>query len=47
MKDSSSSQIILKSIQREYRTVFWSRDPGGTPHMKGVAMLIGNFELNP
>ena len=21
--------------------------PGGTPHMKGVAMLVGNFELNP
>ena len=23
-------------------------DPGeGTPHMKGVGMLVGNFELNP
>ena len=21
--------------------------PGGTPHMKGVEMLVGNFELNP
>ena len=21
--------------------------PGGTPHIKGVGMLIGNFELNP
>ena len=21
--------------------------PGGTPHMKGVRMLVGNFELNP
>ena len=20
---------------------------GGTPHMKGLAMLVGNFELNP
>ena len=20
---------------------------GGTPHIKGVGMLIGNFELNP
>ena len=20
--------------------------PGGTPHMKGVGMLVGNFELN-
>ena len=20
---------------------------GGTPHMKGVEMLVGNFELNP
>ena len=21
--------------------------PGGTPHMKGVRMLVGNFELDP
>ena len=21
--------------------------PEGTPHMKGVGMLVGNFELNP
>ena len=21
--------------------------PGGTPHIKGVEMLVGNFELNP
>ena len=21
--------------------------PGGTPHMKGVGVLIGNFERNP
>ena len=20
---------------------------GGTPHMKGVGMLVGNFEFNP
>ena len=20
---------------------------GGTPHMKGVGMIVGNFELNP
>ena len=24
-----------------------SFNPGGTPHMKGVGMLVGNFELNP
>ena len=23
------------------------RSPGGTSHMKGVGMLVGNFELNP
>ena len=23
------------------------RGGGGTPHMKGVGMLVGNFELNP
>ena len=22
-------------------------NPGGTPHMKGAGMLVGNFELNP
>ena len=22
-------------------------EPGGTPHMKGVGILVGNFELNP
>ena len=21
--------------------------PGGTPHMKGVGMFVGNFEFNP
>ena len=21
--------------------------PGGTPHMKGVGMLVGKFEINP
>ena len=25
----------------------YTRGGGGTPHMKGVGMLIGNFELNP
>ena len=25
---------------------FRIRAPGGTPHMKGVGMLVGNFELN-
>ena len=24
-----------------------SRGGGETPHMKGVGMLVGNFELNP
>ena len=22
-------------------------EPGGTPHMKGVGLLVGNFVLNP
>ena len=22
-------------------------ESGGTPHMKGVGILVGNFELNP
>ena len=25
----------------------WAGGGGGTPHMKGVGMLVGNFELNP
>ena len=28
--------------------VRWKSSPGGgAPHMKGVGMLVGNFELNP
>ena len=26
---------------------FLGRKPGGTPHMKGVGMLVENFEWNP
>ena len=26
---------------------FHAGGEGGTPHMKGVGMLVGNFELNP
>ena len=28
---------------------YWDEFPGGlgTPHMKGVGMLVGNFEWNP
>ena len=24
-----------------------NNNPGGIPHMKGMGMLVGNFELNP
>ena len=31
-----------------FSTTLIENDPrGGTPHMKGVGMLVGNFELNP
>ena len=35
---SDSDEII------SYKAYFQT---GGTPHMKGVGMLVGNFELNP
>ena len=37
--------LFLKSHEDYRLRGFLTR--GGTPHMKGVGMLIGNFELNP
>ena len=37
-------QPIELHSERKVRTAII---PGGTPHMKGVGMLVGNFELNP
>ena len=29
------------------REIFPGRGGGGAPHMKGVGMPVGNFEVNP
>ena len=44
--------IVLKEkllYYLKYCIVLLPRSPegGGTPHMKGVGMLVENFELNP
>ena len=38
-----SNKMILMKKQRGKKF----RRGGGTSHMKGVGMLVGNFELNP
>ena len=40
---------ILACIKGRYFFAVVRRATGGegTPHMKGVGMLVGNFELNP
>ena len=34
---------VCAPYHKNVRKIF----PGGTPYMKGVGMLVGNFELNP
>ena len=38
--------MVLLSQSRLYRTNLYTRG-GGTPHIKGVGMVVENFELNP
>ena len=35
------------SVKGKQKSRGSTRGGGGTPHMKGVGMLVGNFELNP
>ena len=35
------------SFQLTYDFALMLKPGGGTPHTKGVGMLVGNFELNP
>ena len=37
----------LKDIDQLLDILFLGVGGGGTPHMKGGGMLVGNFELNP
>ena len=44
------NQIVVNSgVEVEMSALPPQHGPGegGTPHMKGVGMLVGNFELNP
>ena len=38
--------LVINKGARQFYLSFDTRG-GGTPHMKGVGMLVGNFELNP
>ena len=41
---------IMSCLQNSWMFIFCTKctsNPGGNPHMKGVGMLVGNFELNP
>ena len=39
--------LFVANLDRSDKTSFISPERGGTPYMKGVGMLGGNFELNP
>ena len=43
----SGSAAKSHSTSTQYCQLCRLSNPGGTPHMKGVGMLIGNLELNP
>ena len=42
----ASILICLQILEEADRQRADDSFPGGTPHMKGVGMLVGNFELN-
>ena len=39
--------VEIISVQLMADHLLFKSFPGGTPHIKGVGMLIGKFELNP
>ena len=47
--DRSVDTTTVNKIQLSWVKVKRLENPGGggTPHMKGVGMLVGNFALNP
>ena len=38
---------LIQTGRLRYCLTPYPLSPGGTPHMKAVGMLVGNFELNP
>ena len=38
---------LLLGTLVSYWPIFVREGGGETPHMKGVGMLVGNFEINP
>ena len=44
---ATNNCIFWFSILCNYFVQDMERGGGGTPHIKGVGMLVGNFELNP
>ena len=46
--DSAGGKLLGLVLSQENACNITPKEtPGGTPHMKGVGMLVGNFELNP
>ena len=46
-RHDASLSALLRSPQVACSMWFGARGGEGNPHMKGVGMLAGNFELNP
>ena len=49
VRDCAIGDVCAPEFQdsRKYTTSGTYEFGGGTPHMKGVGMFVGNFELNP
>ena len=47
MVDSVGEQMKQRVEMNGKMVARFNPGGGGTPHMKGVGMLVGNFELNP
>ena len=51
--DDATKPAFPKLTLREWHVIYFLTSQtfetpgGGTPHTKGVGMLVGNFELNP
>ena len=45
IKEFDQHRICIQKMQVKLLSPGGGRE--GTPHMKGVGMLVGNFELNP
>ena len=47
VKHSKLSERITRLLSAVFGNTSYNCPGGETPHIKGVGMLVGNFELNP